>query len=298
MKRAVLTTLCLAGALLLGTLAAGPVLGQEPCRELTVHLTQANNSSPYAFVPARFEPGEVTDPWAVRFFDQGKEVPYFVWDSVTWKVAREGRADWGNRFALLNHHPGNAPEARQMRPRRLEAAKQQLPELGAALAAQDEAAKRAGDSVCAALYLVRYSVPPFGKDRLTLRLYPTRQTEPKQRTVNGKRVEERLMAAAGELVLDNLPDRLAVRWKGKELFRYAGFKIGDKSTGKDGSISQNTHADPTRPFAVQIEEGIITRLFVRGQANGRAGAPMNWQYTYWLFPEGCYVALAGCGCRA
>jgi hypothetical protein len=60
----------------------------EAARVLKVHLAQANNS-PYAFVRARFQPGEVTDPWAVRFFDaKGKEVPYFVWDWVTgWEVA-------------------------------------------------------------------------------------------------------------------------------------------------------------------------------------------------------------------
>jgi hypothetical protein len=294
MQRLVLANINCAGVLIFVTLAAGPGFGQEPHRQLTVHLAQANNDSPYAFVRARFEPGEVTDPWAVRFFDQrGKEVPYFVWDWVTWKVAREGRADWGHRYALLNHHPGDAPEALHMRPRRLAAARQQLPQLGAALATQDEAAKRSGDSVCAALYLVRHRVPAFGKDRLTLRCYPTRQTEPRQQKVEGQRVTERLTAAAGALVLDHLPDRPAVRWKGKELFRYAGFKIGAKSAGKDGSIAESTHADPTRPFAIEIEEGIITRLFVRGQTNGRGGAPMNWQCTCWLFPEGSYVALTG-----
>src|SRR5262245_3167650 len=111
-------------------LASGwPAFRQKPRNELTVHLAQASNNSPYAFVRARFEPGEVVDPWAVRFFDpRGKEVPYFVWDSATWKVAREGREDWGKRYALLNHHPGNAPEALQMRLRRLEAAKRHLPE--------------------------------------------------------------------------------------------------------------------------------------------------------------------------
>jgi hypothetical protein len=76
-------------------------------RELKVHLAQANNESPYAFVRAKFEPGELANPWALRFFDAaGKEIEYFVWDSVTWRVAREGRADWGQRYALLNHGPG------------------------------------------------------------------------------------------------------------------------------------------------------------------------------------------------
>jgi hypothetical protein len=270
------------------------MFAQEPRRELIVHLVQANNNSGYAFVRAKFEPGEVIDPWSVRFFDQrGREVPYFVWDSVTWKVAREGQADWGHRYALLNHHPGNAPEALDMRPRRLEAAKQQLPELGAVLVAQDGASKRSGDSVCAALYLVRHTVPAFGKDRLTLRIYATRQSEPRRRHLAGSRAEERLTAAAGELVLENLPDRPAVRWKGKELLRDAGFKIGDKSAGKDGSVTAETHADPTRPFAIEVAEGIITKLSVRGQTKGRGGSAANWQCTYWLFPEGAYAALNG-----
>ena len=82
-------------------------------RELKVHLAQANNDSPYSFVRAKFEPGEVTDPWAVRFYDErGGEIPYFVWDSVSWRVAREGRDDWGKRFALINHAPEGNPIVR------------------------------------------------------------------------------------------------------------------------------------------------------------------------------------------
>jgi hypothetical protein len=271
-----------------------PVPAQDPRHELTVHLAQANNNSPYAFVRAKFLPGEVLDPWAVRFFDlQGKEVRFFVWDSITWQVAREGREDWGHRHALLNHHPGDAPEALSMRPERLKAAKQQLPELGEALAEQDEASKRSGASVCAALYLVRYTVPAFGKDKLTLRVYSAREVKPKERRIEGKFVKERLTAAAGDLTLEDLPDRVAVRWKGKELFRYGGFKISDKSLGKNGSITENTHADPTRPFVIEIVEGIITKVSVRAQTNGRAGSATDWQCIYWLFPEGSYVALKG-----
>src|SRR5262249_51329739 len=72
--------------------------------ELKVHLAQANNNSPYAFVRAKFKPGEVIDPWAVNFLDEkGAKIPYFVWDSITWRVARKGRADWGHRYALINH---------------------------------------------------------------------------------------------------------------------------------------------------------------------------------------------------
>jgi hypothetical protein len=95
------------------------------------------------------------------------------------------------------------------------------------------------------------------------------------------------------LVLENLPDKLAVRWKGKELFRYAGFKIGDKSVSKDGSFQAPSQADPSRPYSVQIEEGIITKVVIEGQTDGRAGGAMNWQCTWWLFPEGSYVALKG-----
>src|SRR5262249_12405953 len=131
--------------------------GPDGRRELVVHLVEANNSTPYAFVRAKFEPGEVSDPWAVRFHDQkGKEVPYFVWDSLTWRTAREGRADWGHRFALLGHYPGASPDAEEVRARRLEEARRQLPELGAKLAAREQAAAKFGDSVCAALYLVRH----------------------------------------------------------------------------------------------------------------------------------------------
>src|SRR5262249_2865323 len=99
-------------------------------RGLKVHLPQPNNNSPYAFVRAKFKPGEVGDPWAVRFFDdKGKEIPYFVWDAITWRAAREGRADWGKRYALLNHAPGDAPEVLEARARKLQATQKALPEL-------------------------------------------------------------------------------------------------------------------------------------------------------------------------
>jgi len=90
-------------------------------RKTAFHLTQANNDSPYSFVRAKIEPGEVSDPWAVCFFDdQGVEIPYFVWDSVTWEVARKGRADWEHRYALANHAPGCAPEVLAARGRKLQ----------------------------------------------------------------------------------------------------------------------------------------------------------------------------------
>jgi hypothetical protein len=133
---------------------------------LEVHVAQANNESSYAFVRAKFRPCEVADPWAVRFFDdQGTEVPYFVWDSITWKTAREGRADWGRQYALINHAPGNEPEVIEARARKLEWAKKKLPELGERLEAEEQAAAKAGDSICAAIYLLRRQVAPFARCR-------------------------------------------------------------------------------------------------------------------------------------
>src|SRR5437660_1651141 len=91
--------------------APGWCAPELPVAELKVHVTQANNTAGYAFVRARFEPGELGDPWAVRFFDaKGGEIPYFVWDAQDWATARDGRADWGNQYALLQHHPGNDPK--------------------------------------------------------------------------------------------------------------------------------------------------------------------------------------------
>ena len=163
----------------------------EAPRELKVHLAQANNNSPYAFVRAKFHPGEVADPWAVRFFDEkGKDVPYFVWDSITWRVAQQGRADWGQRFALLQHAPGDAPEVIEARAQKLLWAKKNLPALGENLEAREQAAKKAPDSVCAALYLLRHRVSAFGKERLTLRIYPEQQAAPKRRQWKGDKVEE------------------------------------------------------------------------------------------------------------
>src|SRR5512136_2482399 len=123
--------------LVIGTLAGPQGASAEGNRELQVHLAQANNRSPYAFVRAKFEPGELVDPWAVRFFDErGAEVPYFVWDSVTWRVAREGRDDWGRRYALINHAPGSSPDALEAREKKIQWAEKKLPALGKKLGSQ------------------------------------------------------------------------------------------------------------------------------------------------------------------
>src|SRR5437588_7009187 len=97
---------------------AGPTRAQDgaPLRTLAVHVVQASGQSNYAFVRANFRPGEVDDPWAVRFFDaQGKEVPYFVWQAVDWQTAQHGRPDWGGQYALQQHYPGNDPGVKQAR---------------------------------------------------------------------------------------------------------------------------------------------------------------------------------------
>jgi hypothetical protein len=256
-------------------------------RELKVHLVQANNSSPYAFVRAKFEPGELADPWAVRFFDeQNAEVPYFVWDSVTWRVAREGKTEWGNRYALINHAPGDAPEIAEARGKKLEWTRKSFPELAQKLDRQEQAAKKAPDSVCAAMYLLRRPVPAFARDRLTLRIYPKKQIEPKLSQWKGAKVGERVAVKQGPLELRNLPDQLSVHWKGKEIFRSAGFHAG-------GWQDATSHADPARPFAIETLDGIISKVSIIAQTKGRQDGSMDWQCTYWLFPEGGYAALEG-----
>jgi glyoxylase-like metal-dependent hydrolase (beta-lactamase superfamily II) len=257
--------------------------------ELKVHLVQANNHSPYVLVRAKFAPGELVDPWAVRFFDEkDREIPYFVWDSVTWRVAREGRPDWGKCYALINHGPGAAAEVRAARVRKLEWTRKNLPELAARLEAQEQATAAAGDSLCAVLYLLRHPVPAFGKARLTLRVYSERQIAPRVRQWSGPKVEERLSVQQGALGFRDLPDRLRVILNGQEVFLSAGFHAGDWAD----TVS---HADPARPFAVETTEGLITKVCVTAQTQGRGrqGGSMDWQCTYWLFPEGCFVGLEG-----
>jgi hypothetical protein len=259
----------------------------EERRALKVHLAQANNDSPYAFVRAKFKPGEVADPWAVRFFDdKGKEVPYFVWDAISWRVAQEGRADWGTRYALVNHGPGTAAQVVEARARKLETAKKALPEIAAELQAQEQAAGEAPDSVCAAMYLLQYRLPAFGKKRLTLRIYSEKQVEPKRRAWKGSRVDQRFTVRQGVLELRDLPDRIGVFRNGKEIFRHAGFQAG-------GQTDTASHADPSRPFVAETEEGIITKVTIAGQTKGRSDGVMDWRCSYWLFPEGSLVALEG-----
>src|SRR5215471_13084615 len=272
--------------LVVGALALNAASAQEP-RNLEVHLAQANNDSPYAFVRAKFEPGELADPWAVRFFDDaGAEIPYFVWDSLTWRVAREGRSDWGRRYAQLNHAAGDSDAVSAARGEKIAWANQHMPALGTQLAAQDEAAKKAGESVCAAMYLLRYRVPAFGKRRVVLRIFDQSQVKPNRLAWQGPNVSERVAVNQGDLSLRGLPDQLSVLWKGEELFHCGGFDAG----GATGTVS---HSDPARPFTVEATAGIITRLLITGQTRWRQDASMDWQCTYWLFPEGGYVALEG-----
>jgi hypothetical protein len=252
----------------------GPAEAQER-RELKVHLAQANNDSPYAFVRAKFKPGEVADPWAVRFFDEkNAEVPYFVWDSVTWKVAREGRADWGNRYALINHAPGNEPSVIDARSQKLQAAKKSLPDLGTRLEAEEMAAKKAPDSVCAAMYLLRHRVAAFGKERLTLRIYAERQVKPKERSG-----ERQFGVESGEFSLNDLSDGYTAP---RKLLRNVGFEAGGTSGTHHGEA-----------YELKTLEGIIAKAVVTTRTKGRNDGTMDWQRTYWLFPEGGFVALEG-----
>jgi hypothetical protein len=268
-------------------LSSGQGVNAQEQPERKVHLVQANNNSPYAFVRAKFKPGEVTDAWSVRFFDEKQvEIPYFVWDSISWRVAQEGMADWGHRYALINQGPGDTTEVREARAQKLQWTKKNLPELGKKLETQEEAAKKSPDSVCAAMYLLRRSVPAFSKERLTLRIYPQRQVEPKRQQWQGEKVGDRVAVRQGALEFRNLPDQLSVVWKDKELFRSAGFQAGDWA-------DTASHADPSRPYTIEALQGIIAKLTVTGQTRGRQGGSMDWQCTYWLFPEGSFAALEG-----
>src|SRR5262249_27226189 len=152
--------------------------------------------------------------------------------------------------ALLNHAPGDAPEVHNARAQKLQRTRKNLPELGAKLEAQEQAARKAPDSVCAAMYLLRHRAHAFGKERLTLRIYAQRQVSPKRRAWKGRRVDERISVRQGALTFRGLPDRLGVVWKGKELFRCAGFDAG-------GRADMASHADPSRPFEVETLQGII-----------------------------------------
>jgi hypothetical protein len=263
----------------------GSLVADAP-RELKVHVAQANNDSPYAFVRAKFSPGELADPWAVRFFDNnGKEVPYFVWDSITWRVAREGRADWGHRYALLNHAAGDFAEAREARGQKISWTQKKLPDLGTKLDATEKSAAKGPDSVCAALYLLQYHVPAFGKQRLTMRLFAENQVQPKHQSWKGTSVEQHVTIKLRNLEFRGLPDGLTIALNGKEVIRHAGFQAGGQS--------DTSHVDPLKPFSVETTEGIMTKISITGQSKGRADGAMDWQCSYWLFPEGSFVALEG-----
>lgn len=259
----------------------------EVQRELKVHLAQANNESPYAFVRAKFEPGELLDPWSVRFLDdKGVEVPYFVWDTIDWRTAGKGRADWGHRYALVNHGPGDELSAVLARETKLAWAERNRPVIGAKLAAQDKAASENPDSVCTAIYLVRKRVPALGKQKLALQIHRDQQAKVQRQEWKGDEVRDRVTVTQGDLTFRGLPDELEIAWKGQPVVKTAGFDAG-------GTTGATSHVDSARPFTMQATMGIVTKLVVIGQTKWRSAGVMDWQCTYWLFPEGSYVALEG-----
>src|SRR5262249_5553255 len=211
------------GVLLPGTAAPAQGKGPLPARQMAVHVVQASGQSNYAFVRANFHPGEIDDPWAVRFLDpRGKEVPYFVWDAVDWQTARDGRPDWGRQYALLQHSRGNDPGAKQARAEKLAWAKQFLPAEAADLERHEQAARKSPQSQCVVLYLLRYRAAPYAKDRLTMQIFAQRQVSPTRQEFTNESKDEQ----SGDLALRGFPLRPEVTWKGKTLFRYAGFNAG------------------------------------------------------------------------
>jgi hypothetical protein len=253
----------------------------DPVRMLPIHVVQANAQSNYTFVRANFRPGEVDDPWAVRFFDpKGKEVPYHVWDAVDWQTAHEGRADWGHQYPLLQHYPGNDPSVKKARAEKLAWAKKYAPAEAAEMEAIEEAARKSPRSPCVVLYLLRYKAGPYAKDRLSMKVYAKRQVVPESQEFGNKDAD----VAAGDLVMKGFPRQPEVTWKGKPLFRYAGFKAGQIE-------SKLPHVQGD--YFWTLERGLITKLRLKSKTEGRKGGGMNWDCTYWLLPEGTYVALEG-----
>jgi hypothetical protein len=264
-------------------LVAQPPARAEILREFSVHVAQANAKSPYTFLRAKFSPGELSDPWTVRFFDAaGKEVPYFVWDAVDWRTAREGRADWGGQYPLLQHYPGRDPSVRNARADKITWASQFLPAVGKALAEEESRAREFSDSQCVVLYLLRYQAAPYAKDRLHLKVYDRRQVHVEQQQFKDRTQD----LVVGDLRLQDFPLNPTVWWKGKPLLRYAGFRAG-------GAAGSAAHADGQHGYSWSVERGIITKLHLLTQTAGRREGAMSWDCTYWLFPEGACVGLEG-----
>src|SRR5262249_13613735 len=110
--------------------------------------------------------------------------------------------------------------------------------------------------------------------------------KPTESRLGGAKQGGTFTVASGELLLKGLPDKFSAVWKGSELFHSSGFDAGGFANG-------TSHADLDRPFTIDVSEGIITRVSITSQTPWRKDGAMDWQCTYWLFPEGGYVALEG-----
>ncbi len=205
---------------------------------------------------------------------------------MTWGDAREGRKDWGGRYAPLNHAPGNSHDVLAARTAKIDWATENYLSLGTVLSGQDNLSRQKSTSVCSVLYLLRRTVPSFGKDRLTLQIHPLRQVEPTRQSWRSGENQVRVEVAQGDLKFQGLPDCLTVCWKGQELFHTAGFDAG----GATGAASRS---DFKRPFLIEALEGIVTKLTIHGETERAKGGAVRWQSTYWLFPEGRRLCRSG-----
>lgn len=255
----------------------------EPVRTLPIHVVQASGQSNYTFLRANFRPGEIEDPWSVRFFDpKGQEIEYFVWDAVDWQTAREGRSDWGHQYPLLQHYPGNDPGVKKARVDKIAWARKFLPAEGVELEALEQAARASPRSQCVVLYLLRYRAAPYAKDRLTMKVFAEGQIKllsTLQKDSGGK-----TWLALRDLAFSGFPQQPEVMWKGKPVFRYCGFNAG-------GTLSNHPHVQDD--FEFTVTRGIVTKVELRSRTDGRQGGKMKWDCSYIFFPEGCYVALEG-----
>jgi len=158
-------------------------------------------------------------------------------------------ADWGNRYALINHAAGDAAEIVEARAAKLHWTTKNLRTWAPNWRPRSKPPKLTRFRVCRDVSAASPSPSVRQRTPYAENLQPA-QVEPKRRQWKEPKVGDRIAIAQGGLEFRGLPDRLGVVWKGQEIFRAGGFHAG-------GWGDCRQPCDPSRPFVVQITEGII-----------------------------------------
>jgi hypothetical protein len=130
----------------------------RPRQTIRVDLPRNHERCDYHVLQINFKPGEIEDPWHVRFTDKGSDVPFFVWDDTRWRetVGEKARDYAVNKWSFIPEDFTSQDESPQEFLRRMTISEEVI--------LTDAILKKANDhpsSVSSAIYLVKRKVKQY-----------------------------------------------------------------------------------------------------------------------------------------